>query len=216
MVRKAEAALAADQSRTHEYLGQLGLEKFTKLATELLLGADSRPLKEGRAFGVQALSGTGAVRLGADFLGRCAKYTTVYISNPSWPAHRLIFNHAGFPNIRTYRYWDPIQRNLNIEGMLEDLDNAPEDSIVILHVCAHNQTGIDPTAEQWRRIADVLERRKLFPFFDCAYQGFASGDPERDSFSVRYFIERGFELFCAQSFAKNFGLYSKFFPSLLI
>lgn len=91
--------------------------------------------------------------------------------------------------------------------MIEDLNQAPEDSIVILHVCAHNPTGVDPTEEQWKEIADVMERKKLFPFFDCAYQGFASGDLVKDSYSVRYFVSRNFELVCAQSFAKNFGLY---------
>lgn len=91
--------------------------------------------------------------------------------------------------------------------MLEDLNNAPEGAVIILHACAHNPTGSDPTQEQWKQIADVLEARKLFAFFDSAYQGFASGDPIRDAFAVRYFVERGFELFCAQSYAKNFGLY---------
>lgn len=123
--------------------------------------------------------------------------------------HHLLFRHAGFDDIRTYRYWDAKNRTLQIDGLLEDLNDAPEDSIVVLHVCAHNPTGIDPTVEQWKQIADVIEKRKLFPFFDCAYQGFASGDLERDSYSVRYFAQRGFEFFCAQSFAKNFGLYSK-------
>lgn len=88
-----------------------------------------------------------------------------------------------------------------------DLNNAPEDSVVILHVCAHNPTGVDPTTDQWEKIADILEKKKLFPFFDCAYQGFASGDLVKDSWSVRYFVSRGFEFICAQSFAKNFGLY---------
>ena len=119
--------------------------------------------------------------------------------------------HAGFKDLKSYRYWNAQKRSLDIDGMLEDLNAAPEDSVVILHVCAHNPTGIDPTPEQWKQIADVIETKKLFPFFDCAYQGFASGDLERDSYSVRYFASRGFEFLCAQSFAKNFGLYSKFF-----
>lgn len=121
--------------------------------------------------------------------------------------------HAGFKDIKTYRYWDAQKRSLDIDGLLEDLNNAPEDSVVILHVCAHNPTGIDPTPDQWKQIADVIEKKKLFPFFDCAYQGFASGDLERDSYSVRYFASRGFEFLCAQSFAKNFGLYSKYICS---
>lgn len=93
--------------------------------------------------------------------------------------------------------------------MVADISNAPEGAVIILHACAHNPTGCDPTEEQWRRLADVLEEKKLFPFFDSAYQGFASGDPNKDAFAVRYFVSRGFELFCAQSFAKNFGLYNE-------
>lgn len=99
-------------------------------------------------------------------------------------------------------------RKLDIDGMLKDLENAPDRSVIVLHVCAHNPTGIDPTEEQWKLIADVVQKKNHFPFFDCAYQGFASGSLEKDSYSLRYFISRGFELFCAQSFAKNFGLYS--------
>lgn len=94
-------------------------------------------------------------------------------------------------------------------GLIEDLSGAPEGAVVVLHACAHNPTGCDPTEEQWKQIADVIEEKKLFAFFDSAYQGFASGDPIRDAFAVRYFVSRGFELFCAQSYAKNFGLYCK-------
>lgn len=103
-----------------------------------------------------------------------------------------------------------------MDGLLEDLTKAPEGAVIILHACAHNPTGCDPTPEQWAKIADVLEKRKLFPFFDSAYQGFASGDPVRDAFAVRYFVERGFELFCAQSYAKNFGLYCERIGNLVV
>lgn len=118
-----------------------------------------------------------------------------------------MLKNAGFTDVRTYRYWDGKNRSLDFDGMLEDLIQAPEDSVVILHVCAHNPTGVDPTVEQWNEIANVIEKKRLFTFFDCAYQGFASGDLVKDSYSVRYFVSRGFEFLCAQSFAKNFGLY---------
>ena len=120
----------------------------------------------------------------------------------------MVFKLAGFTEIKHYRYWDAKNRKLDFDGMLQDLNSAPVKSVIILHVCAHNPTGSDPTLEQWKEIANLMEKRQLFPFFDCAYQGFASGDLEKDSQSVRYFVSRGFELFCAQSFAKNFGLYS--------
>jgi aspartate aminotransferase, cytoplasmic len=129
--------------------------------------------------------------------------------------HILLFNHAGFTETRNYRYWNQEKRGLNFEGLLEDLNGAPEGAVVILHACAHNPTGSDPTKDQWEKIADVVEKKKLFPFFDSAYQGFASGDPIKDSWAVRYFVQRGFELFCAQSFAKNFGLYGMSFCLLI-
>ncbi|RWS26389.1 aspartate aminotransferase: cytoplasmic-like protein [Leptotrombidium deliense] len=216
VVRKAELDIAGDESLNHEYLGQLGFDEFAQLATRLLLGADNVAIKEGRAFGIQALSGTGALRLAADFLLNCAGFKTVYVSDPSWPNHKLLLKHSGYADIRSYRYWDSKNRKLDFDGMIEDLKKAPEDSVIILHSCAHNPTGIDPTADQWEQIANVMEQRKLFPFFDSAYQGFASGDLEKDSSAVRYFISRGFELFCAQSFAKNFGLYNERIGNLTI
>jgi Aspartate/tyrosine/aromatic aminotransferase len=123
--------------------------------------------------------------------------------------HHLLFTNAGFTEPRQYRYWNAETRSLDLDGFLEDLRAAPKDSVIILHACAHNPTGCDPTQEQWAQIADVIQEKQLFPFFDSAYQGFASGDPEKDAWAVRYFTDRGFELLCAQSFAKNFGLYSK-------
>ena len=122
----------------------------------------------------------------------------------------MVFKNAGFTEKRTYRYWDESKRTLDIDGLIQDLKNAPENSVIILHSCAHNPTGCDPTQEQWKLIADVVEERKLFPLMDCAYQGFASGDLDTDAWAVRYFVSRGFELLCCQSFAKNFGLYSKY------
>nr|UDB72873.1 cytoplasmic aspartate aminotransferase [Hemiscorpius lepturus] len=209
VVRKVEKELAADETLNHEYLSQLGMEEFSRLATRMLLGEDSPSLKENRAFGVQTLSGTGALRLGADFLAKHAKYKIFYMSAPTWGNHRLVFMNAGFQECRTYRYWDAENRNLDFEGMIEDMKNAPEDSVFILHACAHNPTGIDPTEEQWKQIADVMKEKKLFPFFDCAYQGFATGKLEQDRKAVCLFDSLGFELLCAQSFAKNFGLYNE-------
>lgn len=108
-----------------------------------------------------------------------------------------------------YPYWDPATKGLDLKGMLGTMQSAPNGSIFLIHPCAHNPTGVDPTNDQWRQIADVMEAKGHFPFFDCAYQGFASGSLDRDAYSVRYFVERGFEMFIAQSFSKNFGLYSE-------
>lgn len=209
VVREAEKTLAADETLNKEYLPILGLEAFSSAATAMLLGSDSPALIENKAFGVQSLSGTGALRVGAEFLAKVLGAKIFYYSKPTWENHRLVFTNAGFEEAREYRYWSDSTRGLDLEGFLEDLRNAPENSVIILHACAHNPTGCDPTQEQWHQIADVIQERGLFPFFDSAYQGFASGDLEKDSWAVRYFVSRGFELLCAQSFAKNFGLYNE-------
>ena len=111
--------------------------------------------------------------------------------------------------LQTYPYWSPETKGLDIDGMVSTLANAEEGSIIVLHACAHNPTGVDPTEEQWALIADVIRAKKHFPFFDCAYQGFASGDLNRDAAAIRLFVSRGFETCIAQSYAKNFGLYGE-------
>ena len=158
---------------------------------------------------LQALSGTGALRIGADFLHRILGRNTVYYSNPTWGNHGLIFGRAGYTDLRQYRYWDAKTRGLDFSGMMEDLGQAPSGAVVILHACAHNPTGVDATREQWAQIAEVCMSRNLFVFFDCAYQGFATGSLDTDAWAVRYFVEQGFEVFCSQSFSKNFGLYNE-------
>jgi len=209
VVRKIEEQMAKDTTLNKEYLPVLGLPAFTTAATSMLLGKDSKALLDGTAAGIQCLSGTGALRVAGEFLARTLNYSVVYGSDPTWENHKLVFINAGFKEYRSYRYWNPTTRGLDLEGMLEDLRAAPENAVVILHAVAHNPTGVDPTPEQWKEIAKVVEERKLFPLLDSAYQGFASGDLDRDAWAVRYFVERGFELICCQSFAKNFGLYNE-------
>nr|XP_034341499.1 aspartate aminotransferase, cytoplasmic-like [Arvicanthis niloticus] len=214
VVRKVVQKIARDNSLSHEYLPILGLAEFRSCASRLLLGDDSPAIAENRVGGVQSLGGTGALRIGADFLGRWYngidnKNTPIYVSSPTWENHNAVFSAAGFKDIRSYCYWDAEKRGLNLQGFLNDLENAPEFSIFVLHACAHNPTGTDPTPEEWKQIGEVMKRRFLFPFFDSAYQGFASGDLEKDAWAIRYFVSEGFELFCAQSFSKNFGLYNE-------
>lgn len=136
------------------------------------------------------------------------KAAPVYISKPTWANHRNIFIEAGI-SVAEYRYWNPSSNDLDFEGMIEDFKNAPTGSIILLHACAHNPTGVDPTQEQWKLIADVIERKNHIAFFDSAYQGFASGDLDRDAFACRYFASRGMEFILAQSYSKNFGLYNE-------
>lgn len=174
-----------------------------------MLGADSPALTEKRTTSIQTISGTGAVHLGALFLAKFFKGNpVVYVSNPTWANHHQIFNNVG---IRTeqYPYFDKKTKGLDFEGMKAAIQNAPNQSIILLHPCAHNPTGVDPTLDQWKEIAAIIRQKKHFPFFDSAYQGFASGNLGRDAAAVRYFIEQGFELLIAQSFAKNFGLYGE-------
>lgn len=174
-----------------------------------MLGADSPAIREKRTSSVQTISGTGAVHLGALFLAKFYKGNrTVYISNPTWANHNQIFGNVGLP-IAQYPYFSKETKGLDFEGLKSTLSSAPERSIILLHACAHNPTGVDPTQEQWKEIAALMRQKNHFPFFDCAYQGFASGNLAQDAWAVRYFIEQGFELLIAQSFAKNFGLYGE-------
>src|SRR5690606_31105206 len=126
-----------------------------------------------------------------------------YLSTPTWANHNQIFSNVGITTAQ-YPYFSKETKGLDFEGMKAAIASAPERSIILLHVCAHNPTGVDPTLEQWKELAVLIKQRNHFPYFDCAYQGFASGDLARDAWAVRYFAQQGFELVIAQSFAKNF------------
>ncbi|KAI5393754.1 aspartate aminotransferase P2, mitochondrial isoform X2 [Lathyrus oleraceus] len=207
VVKKAEN-LMLERGENKEYLPIEGLAAFNKATAELLLGADNPAIKQQRVATVQGLSGTGSLRLGAAFIERYFPEAKVLISNPTWGNHKNIFNDARVP-WSEYRYYDPKTVGLDFEGMLEDIKSAPEGTFVLLHGCAHNPTGIDPTPEQWEKIADVIQQKNHFPFFDVAYQGFASGSLDEDAASVRLFVSRGMEVFVAQSYSKNLGLYAE-------
>jgi len=211
VVQKADERLRNDPNLNHEYLPIAGLPEFTSAAQKLILGADSPAVKEKRAVSLQTISGTGAVHLGALFLSKFyprPSNQSTYFSSPTWVNHNQIFSNVNLP-IKTYPYFSAETKGLDFAGMKSTIENAPEGSIMLLHACAHNPTGVDPTREQWKALAEIIRAKKHFPFFDCAYQGFASGDLESDAWAVRYFVEEGFELCVAQSFAKNFGLYGE-------
>ncbi|KAJ3695535.1 hypothetical protein LUZ60_000912 [Juncus effusus] len=207
VVKKAEK-LMLEKGENKEYLPIEGLAAFNKATAELLFGADNPVIKSQRVATVQGLSGTGSLRLAAAFIQRYCPDSKVLISSPTWGNHKNIFNDAGVP-WSEYRYYDPKTVGLDFDGMLADIKAAPEGSFILLHGCAHNPTGIDPTKEQWKIIADVMQEKNLTPFFDVAYQGFASGSLDEDAYSVRLFVERGFEVFIAQSYSKNLGLYAE-------
>ncbi|KAI0067677.1 hypothetical protein BV25DRAFT_849236 [Artomyces pyxidatus] len=206
-VKKAEDAVRAGNP-DKEYLPITGLAEFTKNAVKLAYGPDSAPLKANIAV-TQSLSGTGALRIGGAFLQRFYPHSKViYLPVPSWGNHTPIFRDSGL-EVRGYRYFDKGTVGLDFEGLKEDLRNAPEGAIVLLHACAHNPTGVDPTTAQWQEISDIVKEKRLFPFFDMAYQGFASGDTDRDAFAVRHFVSEGHQIALSQSFAKNMGLYGE-------
>ncbi|KAF7966080.1 hypothetical protein HWV62_40188 [Athelia sp. TMB] len=211
VVRKASAIIADDASLDHEYLPITGLPEYTSAAAKLILGADSPAIREERVVSVQTISGTGANHLGALFLSKFyykGAKREVYLSNPTWANHHAIFKNVDIEPVN-YPYYDPKTISLDHTGLIDSLKNAPERSVFLLHACAHNPTGVDPTPAQWEAIADAVIEKKHYAFFDCAYQGFASGDLDRDAQAVRYFIERGVPLLVCQSFAKNAGLYGE-------
>lgn len=156
------------------------------------------------------MSGTGALRIILEFLRdvRPGNYR-LYVPQPTYGNHASIFNHAGWNNLHFYKYYDPKTKGLDFEGLKASIRSIPYNSIICLHACAHNPTGVDPTQDQWKVIADLCEERELFPFFDFAYQGFATGDCDNDAFAVRHFYDRGFNMAIAHSFAKNMGLYGE-------
>ncbi|WIA08502.1 hypothetical protein OEZ85_007936 [Tetradesmus obliquus] len=207
VVKKAEQKMLA-AGYNKEYLPIEGLDAFRQATVQLLLGSDSAAVKEGRVAVLQALSGTGSLRVGAAFIARFMKGTTVYISNPTWGNHRNIFGDEGV-EWKYYRYFDPDTVGLDFKGMVEDLTAAPDGSIVLLHGCAHNPTGVDPTPQQWQEIADLCKAKGHMPFFDVAYQGFATGDLDKDAFAPRLFVDNGLEVMVAQSYSKNLGLYGE-------
>ncbi|KAK5635048.1 hypothetical protein RRF57_010760 [Xylaria bambusicola] len=156
-----------------------------------------------------SISGTGALRIAAAFLQRFYPGDkTIYIPNPSWANHKAVFSDAGL-KVQQYRYYDKNTIGLDFEGLIVDIKAAPKGSIFLFHACAHNPTGVDPSQEQWKEISEAVKAQGHFSFFDMAYQGFASGDTDKDAFALRYFVEQGHEVCLAQSFAKNMGLYGE-------
>jgi len=157
----------------------------------------------------QSISGTGALRIGTAFLARhYPGAKTIYLPAPTWGNHIPISKDSGL-EVKTYKYFDKKTVGLDFEGMKADIKAAPEGSIILLHACAHNPTGVDPTDAQWKELSDLMKEKKHFSFFDMAYQGFASGDILKDAFAVRYFVEQGHQILLCQSFAKNLGLYGE-------
>ncbi len=205
-VRQAEAAMAANPG-PRGYLPIDGIADYDAAVKSLVFGADSEVVQASRVATVQALGGTGALKIGADFLKQLRPGAKVLISDPSWENHRALFTQAGF-EVGTYRYYDASTRRLDFDGMLADLKAAAPGTIVVLHACCHNPTGYDISAAQWDQVIAAVKAGGLTPFLDMAYQGFGYGLAE-DGAVVGKFVAAGLDVFVSTSFSKSFSLYGE-------
>ncbi|WP_175945642.1 amino acid aminotransferase [Caballeronia sp. BCC1704] len=205
-VREAELSILQELG-PKPYLPMAGFAHYRDAVQALVFGTGSTARAEGRIASVQTLGGSGALKVGADFIKRYFPASKVWVSDPTWENHRFIFERAGF-EVNTYPYYDEATGGLRFDAMLEAIDALPAKSVVLLHACCHNPTGVDLDEAQWVKIIDVLHKRDLLPFVDMAYQGFGSG-LEDDAFAVRELARRGVPAFVANSFSKNFSLYGE-------
>lgn len=181
-----------------------------KTMCQKLIFGECEAVTSGCIASAQALSGTGALRVVGEFIKTYMppQAHEIWVSDPTWGNHNTIFAKSGL-TVKTYPYYKKETRSLDFDGMIKALGDAAPGAAVLLHACAHNPTGVDPTVEQWKQICDLMQQKKLVPLMDSAYQGYASGDLEKDAFAVRLFVERDFEMYLCQSFAKNLGLYGE-------
>ncbi len=212
-VKEAERLLL-EQSAPRNYLPIDGLATYDQAVQQLVFGADSAVVQEKRVITVQSLGGTGGLKVGADFLRKLAPNAEVWISDPSWENHRALFEHAGF-KVNTYPYYDASTHGVNFEGMLASLKSMPAGSIVLLHACCHNPTGVDLSTTQWQSVLEVVKAGNLTPFLDIAYQGFGAG-LDADGAAVRLFANASIPVFVANSFSKSFSLYGERIGALSI
>ena len=205
-VRRAEQQLC-ETALPRNYLPIDGLKSYDRAVQELLFGLENPALKEGRIVTVQALGGTGGLKIGADLLRRINPQGDIWISDPSWENHRAIFDYAGY-RVNVYPYYDPETHGVKFEQMMETLQNIPERSVVVLHACCHNPTGVDLKEDQWERVIQTVNKRALVPFLDIAYQGFADGI-DADAAAVRRFSAACPVVFVSSSFSKSLSLYGE-------
>ena len=189
------------------YLPIDGIAAYDAAVKNLVFGAGSEPVKTGRVATVQALGGTGGLKIGADFLKKVNPGAKVLISDPSWENHRALFSQAGF-TVEAYPYYNAVKRGIDFDGMLTALNLAAEGTVVVLHACCHNPTGYDITPEQWDQVIAAVKARKLVPFLDMAYQGFGYGITE-DGAVIGKFVASGQNFFVSTSFSKSFSLYGE-------
>ena len=206
--------LIYESAKPRGYLPIDGIAAYDKAVQGLVFGADSEVVKSGRALTVQTLGGTGALKVGGDFLRRLNPQSELWISNPSWENHRAIFEYAGF-KVNEYAYYDAATRGVDFDAMLASLNALPAGSVAVLHACCHNPTGADLTPAQWEKVIEVVNKRQIMPFLDMAYQGFADGI-DADAFAVRRFAEACPVVFVSTSFSKSLSLYGERVGALTI
>lgn len=204
-VQEAERRLL-NQHLDKEYLPIEGDKKFLSAVKPLLFGSGSPFVQSDKALFFQTLGGTGALRVGGEFLARFISQV-VFIPDPTWPNHANIFKRCGL-KVETYPYLDSKHQFFNFEGLCQAINKMPPASVLVLHGCCHNPTGCDPTFEQWKALSALIKERRILPFFDLAYQGFGDG-LDQDAQAIRYFASQGHEMLVAYSFAKNLGIYGE-------
>jgi aromatic-amino-acid transaminase len=205
-VRQAESEML-QHIGARPYQPMEGATNYRLAVQHLLFGATHEAVRSGRIATIQTLGGSGGLKVGGDFLKRYFPDADVWVSDPTWDNHRAMFEGAGF-EVRTYPYYDALSGGLRFGEMLAALEQVPEKSIVLLHACCHNPTGVDLTAAQWAELIPLIQRRRLIPYVDIAYQGFGDGIAE-DAFALRLLVEAGVSFFCASSFSKSFSLYGE-------
>jgi len=206
-IREAEARIM-DKAMDKEYAAITGVPEFVDVALQFAYGADSEAIASKRIAAAQSISGTGGCRLAGEFFKTFFGHAKIHIPQPTWSNHLAVFRNAGLEPVY-YQYYDPATRSVDFAGMKEDISKAENGSFFMLHACAHNPTGCDPTPAQWDELSTLMKQKQHIAFFDCAYQGFASGDAEADAYSLRKFVADGHFVMLSQSFAKNFGLYGE-------
>ena len=201
-VKKAKELI---KNENHEYAGIAGLNNYIHKSLQFAYGNN---INLNKLAAVQTISGTGACRIGAEFISKNFNNKDIYLPNPTWANHIPIMKNAGL-NVKKYSYYNPNTISIDFNNMKKDINMAPNNSIFLFHACAHNPTGIDPNKEKWDEILDIIKIKNHITFFDCAYQGFASGDHNQDAYPIRKFYEENQPIILAQSFSKNFGLYGE-------
>ncbi|MCA8030996.1 amino acid aminotransferase [Burkholderia cepacia] len=205
-VRQAEKQLA-EAPRAKPYLPMAGLASYRKGVQQLVFGSDAEVVDQGRVVTIQTLGGSGALKVSAEFLKRYFPQAKVWLSDPTWDNHRVIFERTGF-EIQEYAYYNFETGGLRLDAMIESLGQATRGDVVLLHACCHNPTGVDLTNDQWQRVIETIKAKGLLPLVDMAYQGFGDG-LEEDAYLVRELVRQNIPAVVANSFSKNFSLYGE-------